>query len=265
MMMERLGVRLVALLVLTFPAIVFADVIVEPENDFYQKHQSRILVLGRRFVANGEDGSVSVQNAPGSSGSAAKIENGETAFMKYSCRYDGAFWGFTTERSGWVKLDQMLVLYDYVAFEEEHKDEIYRYSGDYAAIKETNAAIAWPWPGCGTPLWIIRDVNSDSLRVVHAYRDEGGREWGFVRYIFGSKNIWVCLSDPLNRAIPAFNPAPEPVRWVSETPHTEIPRSDNTVLMLITVLVAVLVVGTAVLIRVCWKREPTKPGSERSE
>ena len=67
----------------------------------------------------------------------------------------------------------------------------------------------------------------------------------------------MCLSDPLNREIPAFNPPPEPVRWVSETEHTEIWQSDNTVPIVI-IMVALLVIGTAVLIKVFWK--PNKQG-----
>jgi len=135
----------------------------------------------------------------------------------YFCLYGGEFWGFTYEFSGWIKLDQMLVMYDYVAFEEDHRDEFYPYDGDFTQIKEARSAIAWAWPGSDAHIWTYEDLETENFRVSYAYKDNEGREWGFVTYLYGGRNIWVCLSDPLNRDIPAFNPAPEPMPWVAET------------------------------------------------
>jgi hypothetical protein len=174
-------------------------------------------------------------------------------------------------KTGWVKLDEMLVLYDYVAFEEEHFDEIYPYSGDYAEIKETRSAIAWPWPGADTPLWTFKDLDMNSFRASYAYMDAEGREWGFVTYLYGSRNVWFCLSDPLNRDIPTFNPAPEPDVWESETAHIDIRQHINTqgkessMLVVIIVLVVVLVIGTAVLIKVFWKPDKVEHGGKSDE
>ncbi|MDR2854536.1 MAG: hypothetical protein LBV40_00015 [Methanomicrobiales archaeon] len=160
-----------------------------------------------------------------------------------------------------MKLEEMLVLYDYVAFAEEHLNEFYPYNGDYTEIKETRSAIAWPWPGAGELLWTVEDLDTTHFYVTYAYKDEQGREWGFVPYLYGSRNIWVCLSDPQNRDLPAFNPAPEPDVWVSETVHVDIKHyaSENefSVVIVIIGLVTVLVAGTAVLIRVFWKPNKT--------
>ena len=136
----------------------YADVIIEPDNGFYARHASQMVYLGRNFVANGEDGYVAIKYEPGSRDEITSLKNGEVIYMQYSCLYDGEFWGFTFKYSGWVKLDQMLVLYDYVAFAEEHWDEFYSYSGDYKEIKENRAMIAWPWPGADAPLWTIENV-----------------------------------------------------------------------------------------------------------
>ena len=162
--MKKFIITLMTVCFLLMPSFVaYADVIVEPENNFYTRHRNQIIYLGRSFSANGEDGFVSVKKEPGSKNEISKLQNGEVVYIQYSCLYDGEFWGILTYvgtpndgKTGWIKLDEMLVLYDYVAFEEEHFDEIYPYNGDYAEIKETRSAIAWPWPGADAPLWTDR-------------------------------------------------------------------------------------------------------------
>jgi len=263
-------ISLLSLCILLFvPLTAYADVIIEPENDFFKQHQNRIVYLGRSFSANGEDGSVFLKREPGSKNNTDTLQNGTVAYMQYSCLYDGDFWGFSLEYSGWVNLSEMLVLYDYVAFEEEYFDDLYIYTGDYADIKETKAALAWSWPGASAPLWTIEDLNTDNFRVAYAYTDDEGREWGFVTYLYGSRNVWFCLSDPLNRDILAFNPTPAPDIWESETAHIDIrqyideQKSETFMIVVIVCLVAALVVGTIVLIKIFWK--PTKIEGESND
>jgi len=261
-MLKRIFV-MVHIFILLMPAFVaYADNMPEHKNDFYVRHVGQIIYLGRNFTPNSEVESVLVKKEPGSEIEIARLHNGTVTYMQYSCLYDGDFWGFTSEHSGWVKLDQMLVLYDYVAFEEDHLDKFYAYSGDYSKIKETRSAIAWPWPGADAYLWTYEDLDTENFRVSHAYKDEEGREWGFVTHLYGSRTIWVCLSDPLNHDIPAFNPAPEPDVWVSETAHVDIkrsaPKNEFSILVVIMILVIALVGGTAVLIRVFWKPNKNK-------
>jgi len=265
--MKKCVFALIAVCFLLIPAIaVYADAIVAPDNDFFNHHRSDCVYLGRSFVASGAYGFVQVKNEPGSNRGDAIIVNGEVIYMDYSCLYSGEFWGFTQRYDGWVKIDnQLLVLYDYVAFEEDHLKDFYTYEGDYVEIKETKAAVAWPWPGADSPLWTVEDLDTTNFRVLHAYKDEQGREWGFVTYLYGSPNIWFCLSDPLNRNIPAFNPASEPMIWESDTEHTDIGKSENSPIGLIIVLVAALVIGTIILIRVFWKPNETKAGGKSDD
>lgn len=233
-----------------------ADVIVEPSNDFYSQHQDRLVYLGRSFYADGPEGNVPVKTAPGAKNDTAELRNGEVVYIEYSCLYDGDYWGFIyTYPGGWVKMDQLLVLYDYISFEEEHLDEFYTYEGNYSELKKAGAVVLWPWPGAEAPIWTIEDLDTENFWVSYAYTDEYGREWGFVPLY---DNRWVCLSDPLQRDIPAFNPAREPTRWLSETFHAGIEKSGGSTLVLIIVSVAVLVIATAVLIRIFWKPEKVK-------
>ena len=248
---------LVVCCLLLVPHTVHADLVLAPDNEFYTRHASQIIYLGRSFIANADSGNVAVKEAPGAKKDIATIQNDTVVFMQYSCLYDGDFWGFTYEYAGWVNLGQMLVLYDYVAFEEEHFDDLYLYHGDYAEIKETRSAVAWPWPGADSYIWTYVDLDAENFRTAYAYKDEDGREWGFVTYLYGDRNIWVCLSDPLKKDMPVFNPAPEPGVWESETVHVDIKKYEREngfrSIVVIAVLVVALVAGTAVLIGVVWK------------
>ena len=247
------------LLIIAVP--VSADVVVQPENAFFASHRNDCIYLGRDFIANGLDGFVAVHDTPDAKDNGLTIENGEVLRLEFSCLYEGVFWGFAERHSGWVKIDgQLSVLYDYVAFQEAHVEELYHYEGDYAALNETKAAAAWPWPGADAPLWTIEDLDMAHFSTLYAYQDAEGREWGFVTYLHGSPNVWFCLSDPLNRELPAFNPAPAPMPWESDTAHTDIAKTETPAVLLIVVLVAGLVVGTAVLIKVFWK-----PGEEGAQ
>ena len=237
----------------------FADVIVESDNLFYKRHSDECVFLGRLFAANGAEGFVAVMEAPDSGKEAGKIENGETVWLQFSCLYDGDFWGLSERFSGWVRIDQLLVLYDYVAFAEEHQDEFYPYRGGYDEIVKAGSAVLWAWPGADEPLWIVEDIDNMVFTIGQAYRDGEGREWGFIVYAHGYSDEWICISDPANRDIPAFNPAPAPAVWVSDTEHVDIykhggkPGLGGKMLTVIIVLVAAVVVVTVVLIKRFWK------------
>jgi len=244
----------------TFSA--YADALVEPDNDFYNRNRRYIVQLERSFYVNAASGSAAIKKAPGARSEIALIENGETIFVEYSCLYSGEYWGLTTvyqeskhgrAYDGWIRMDDLLVLYDYVAFAEDNYDEFYAYEGDFEELKRTEAALVWPWPGAEAPLWKVEELDTEYFRVSVAYTDETGREWGFVTYLFGSRNIWICLSDPLNPDIPALNPAQPPAEWSSDTEHINIEDDKNDIPVLIIVLVAAVVIGTFVLIKVFWK------------
>jgi len=264
--------------VLLLPSLVtHADVILEPENDFFEHNRNDVVYLDRRFTVNSPTGSISVKREPGSQREIATIDNDRTVYVQFSCLYNGDFWGIVTtnpsEQSdadyGWVKMDQLLVLYDYVAFQEDHIGQFYPYEGDYDEVKSASAVIVWPWPGAETPLWVAEDLDVDYFFVSYAYRDERGDEWGFISYLFGHRNIWINLSDPMNSDIDPFNPMPPPRPWVSETDHTDIGGAnasrvnpwDHTFTIAIA-LVAALVVVTLVLIKLFWKPQKSDYGGD---
>ena len=252
-MFKRILIVLIACFIFAPTLVAQADLVVEPENDFYSRHQRQLVILERAFVVAGENNSVPILQEPGSRIGIAQVRSGEEIYLSHSCLYKGEYWGFTLAHNGWVRIDELRVVYDFISFEEEHRNEFYRYGGDFSEIEEAQSALAWLWPGSGIFSWTVRNLRSEDLSVVHAYRDSDGREWGFVRYPPERRNFWICISDPMNRDIPVFNPRQEPARWVSDTPHEEIEPSSSSMIVLIVVSIVVLVLATVVLIRFFWK------------
>ena len=257
-MKTRLLIILVLCIIIAAPNAVYADALATSSNSFFDRHASDIIFLGRNFVADGEGGSVAVKKAPGSAGEIYKIENGDIVFVQYSCLYGGNYWGFIYTIPGWVRLDQMLVLYDNISFIEDHRDEFYSYEGTYDELEKTGGAIAWSWPGSGAQLWINEGMDSGGFMNSYTWKDPEGREWGFAPGYQGFSDSWVCLSDPMNGDIPAFNPPPPPEVWVSETEHVDLSKSLNPMILLVVILVAAVAIVTILIIKIIWKRSPDK-------
>jgi len=236
-------------------------------NNFFKRHISECVYLGRSFQVNGTEGSVSVRSEPSAKNVVSTIENDEIIYLEYSCLYKGKYWGFLPPYheawwfplSGWVEIDQLLVLYDSVSFQEDCLSEFYAYTGDFYEIKKARAVVAWSYPGSGVALWTVANIDTANFRVLYAYPDAQGREWGFVTHFYGSSDIWVCLSEPLNRDIPVFNPPAPPAQWVSDTVHIDIGKLGNPPFALIVGLVALLPIGTMILIKVFWRPGESMP------
>ena len=260
---------LAVFLLLTLPVAARADVLIEPNNNFYTRNRDKCTYLSRSFYANSESGFVSVKKEPGSNTETAAITNGEAIHIMFTYSHKGEMWGVTeistpdTHYSdwpnGWVPMEQLLLMYDYISFEKDHADEFYAYTGGGETLATAPELVLWSWPGSGSVSHTMQGPLSASgyggpLDIPHAYKDEEGREWGFLSYWYGIRNIWICISDPGNPDIPAFNPPPEPELWQSQTPPA--PGGLSTP-WLIAILVAVLVAGTVVLVRIFWKPKKT--------
>ena len=296
-------VLLIALFLTTFHFVVLADMIFEPPDDFYQKHYRDCSNLNRNFYANGESGFISVKTEPGSNKEVTVIENGEVLNISFTYDLRGRQWGVIALYSssnwvtGWIPMDDLVLAYDYISFEEDHRDEFYHYSGDYELLFETDEIVFWTWPGSGEIVLVsgsgYRDAELERnwLYAAFAYKDGEGREWGLISYFYAMKNTWICLDDPSNQEIPAFNKAPQPelrspagtgnsqhegandsqgdAAQSSQTGDANVQQGVDTrpvqpadarlfqgglrTTILIVILVAVVVAATAILIRILMK------------
>ena len=263
-MKEKIAALLIFAVVLSlaFPAVFAgADAIALPDNDFFMRNMNDCEHLGMSFFANGKNGFVSLRSAPGANREVAKFVNGEILNISFTYNRNGEIWGLAefssprTERwtSGWLPMTELYPKYDYRAFDADFANEIFEYD---EVLDLEGVVLLWSWPGSGDVVWRF-DPDSfdlDYLTFVYAYKDPEGRVWGFVGYLYGTRNVWVCISDPSNSSIPAFNPAPTPALRPAADPSAW-PGGGMSTSLLVIILVAAVALITVVLIRVFWKKD----------
>ena len=251
-----------------FTSFAYADVIVVPNNDFYTRHSEECTYLNRSCYANGEGGSISLKKEPGSKEETVTVKNGDVINIIFTYNYKGETWGvtmiykdntpFNDLPNGWVPMNQLLFVYDYLSFAQDHQAEIYSFTGSYDSLKTADKIIMWSWPGSGVEAGSIDQGENSDLSVTDAYKDDQGREWGFIGYHYGMRNVWICLSDPANDDIPANTTTPQTGVWQPDE-NTDNPKTGLPTIVIIAVLVLVLGAGTGILIRIFWKPNKIKP------
>ncbi len=266
---KTIAILIMCLAVLTMICLpVAADLIWEPDDDFYRREAENCESLGRNYTADGSGGSVDLFKSPVSDKKVATVQNGNEFYVSFTYRdRDGEKWGIVQLDSGiagWIPMNELAIVYDYISFEEEHKSEFRQWEGNYDGFKTGKEVVFWSYPGSG----IITRKDSDideKFSISNVYTDSDGRDWGFVRYYYGVRNSWVCIDDPANDAIPAFNiqsntPLPEPGTLPAEATVRAVPKElqrtgGPAAEVLLIVLVSVLVIGTLILLRVFWKKK----------
>ena len=260
------SIILAASITMLFPLTAAADVIFEPRDSFYERNYDSMEYLNRRFYANGVNGFISLKSEPGSNTEVTAFENGTIVFISHTYNHRGSDWGVITfdygasrNGTGWVPMDQLELVYDNDEFTKDFGNDFYNFDGDISALLEVEELIFWTWPGSGEIAMTdsnMQDRSQDPalswLQAHRAYRDADGREWLIIPYYYASRATWVCLSDPGNRDIPAFNQPQSPQLRPPVDPST-VQTGGIPTPIIAAILVAVLAVGTIVLIKLLWK------------
>ena len=177
--------------------------------------------IDRFFGIDDESDSVPVKIEPGSEDVIVVPENGNLYHISPSYNYRGVSWGFTEQGissrdwlNDWLPMNQLLLRYDHASFIEEYKDKFYPYVGNYEELKTAKRIVLWSWPGSGVMYGSYDAETIGNIKISNAYMDKNGRQWVFADNVeYGDfVNVWICLSDPSNEVIPAFNP-PRPMPW----------------------------------------------------
>lgn len=256
-----------------------ADLIWEPNDSFYEQKREDCVYNNRSYTANGKDGAVAILKEPESEETVATIHNGNEFYVSFVYTdKQGAEWGvvefnpdgsgnlaetdYSKAISGWVRMADMTVIYDYISFAEDHQDEFKPYTGNYDEFKTSSTLVFWRYPGSGV---IVSQVDEfeigDYFSMTHTYTDAESKLWGFVEYFYGHRNVWICISNPSGAGIEtAQTPAPSNV---AVSPSAEMPavQSNQTpMLLFIVVIVAAVVIITGVLIAVFWKKNAKTNG-----
>ena len=179
---------------------VHADVIWEPENTFYAKHSGECEMVDRGFTANGPNGEVIVYKSPENPTEVAHIPNGDPTWITWTYTdSEGVVWGCPNNiENGWVPMDYMVVIYDYISFEEEYGDKFVGKTGNVDDSYMGKRLYLWSYPGSEdfSELDLSGDWATWMPEYNTTYVDEEGRTWGYCVYYYGMRNFWVCLDNP---------------------------------------------------------------------
>ncbi len=239
-----------------------ADVVWEPPDDFYASHADECEYLFREYTANGPEGYLTLWKAPDSTVQKTNVPNGEVVGSSWLYtdpsgeEGGGTQYGEKETDWGWFKLSETVVVPDHITFWEEHQDEMVPYDSAYDhALDGLETVVLWKYPGSGVVVW--EDAETDWFEgaplqsaVGQCYIDDAGRFWGKIGYIYGERNVWLCLSDPASTDLPREEREEEELTPAAET----VPPPKNELPVVAIALVAAVVAGTAVAIPLVMKK-----------
>ena len=110
--MKQLLCGLLAVCLLSATAL--ADVIWEPDDDFYQQHSEDCEYLGRSYYVNGPEGGAALYQNPGG-GYVRVVENGVPLYISFTYTdLGGTLWGVAeygdAGDTGWVDMADLLLI-----------------------------------------------------------------------------------------------------------------------------------------------------------
>jgi hypothetical protein len=246
-----------------------ADVIWEPNDDFYHKNADKCEYVNRDYYTNGENGYMELFSEPGGR-SLGFAENGVIFHVQFSYRQGSESWGLVIygtdgdrlapsfeglDQTGWIRLSDTILKYDVQSFDEEHGKEFTPYTGDYSELQLDRPIVLWTFPNSGEAAGELEEIDGN-FQIEKVYRDMDGKHWGYVGYFYGRRSFWVCLTDPANVHLPAVDvPIPE---FHSPVPGFEPQPSRNDLTTVVIVCVAGVILLSAVLIRLLKRKQPVK-------
>ena len=193
-MMKRSFIVLLALvLVLCSAAPAFADVIWEPTDPFYMQHRDHCYFINRSYTFAGDGGEVEIWNEP--EGRARNTRpNGEKTYISYGWTDGDIEWGYI-EDDGWVRMEDMTLVYDSQEFIKDHAGQFK--TADSIEITFSDALL-YDYPG-GPTEGSVTDYSDTPFSggIDFYYTDEAGVRWGHVIYIYGHRDKWIKLDAPM--------------------------------------------------------------------
>lgn len=234
---------------------VHADVIWEPDDYFYNQHAIDCTYVNRMFTANGPDGVVIVYKNPESPQIITQLDNGFQTYISYTYTdSDGIVWGIYegSDKTGWLPMDYMQVVYDSISFREDHAAEIVSESGELKSQYQNKEIYLWKYPGSEEFDIIKTEDFMPSYNSV--YLDAENRCWANINYYFGYRDVWICIDQPtadFTTLFPAGTPPKETAQTTPDTSTTQkriVPKQNMTVVLLTVILVLAVVLITAGLL-----------------
>lgn len=270
------GVVIIFCVIANTGNIAHADLIWTPDDEFYEKHSDECERLERSFTANGPEGEIVLWKSPSSKKKVAAFENGYEFYVDYIYTDKKEHqWGIvqTVQGSGWLRMEELLFIYDNIAFCEQHESEFQAYNGEFDDYIVEEPVLLWTYPGSGKVNGKIFELD-DLHSIEYVYTDQEGRQWGYYAFTdtvnrkkrWGYSAAWICLTDPTNDKLPIskyeitpdiinIQPSERP-QQLDTTQAEHIFDKDNTsIILYLGIAVAILLITTAILIRIFWKKD----------
>ncbi len=179
------------------PLPVSADVIFEPDNDFYGRHSDECTYFDRTCIAGAD---TYLWNAPNLAAGERRAQEGEDIHISFVYTdKDGLEWGLAEDRDKWILMADLYLEYGSPEFMEEYSDEIYE--DEPYLLPDGTGFVSWSYPESG----VIDSSGAsvmDDYEITTFYKDPDGRLWGYSAYMYGTRDVWICLSDMNNARIP---------------------------------------------------------------
>lgn len=138
-----------------------------------------------------------------------------------------------------------------VAFEKLYGGDFVDFDPAYTDAMDGPMEIAlWLYPGAAEPLSTLTGADYHANALDTCYVDGAGNFWGYTRYIYGYRFVWICLSDPTGTSVEPDQTVIDQV----EARSAELEAAQRTQIVLAVVLVAAVVVATLALILKLRKR-----------
>lgn len=242
-MKKLICLALCALLAAALAVPAAADLIWEPDDDFYYSHIEECTRVDASYEAQTD---ARVVESPTKASVKDTVAAGEEIYVYYEWNGWGYFerWQDGGWTEGWVDLGDFMRLYNEDDFFADHADEIADAAGEIARAPGQSIYL-WTFPGSGETADVIDDgfdwADYDPAYGV-VYTDENGRTWGSVGYYYGMSG-WVCLDDPGADELPATAP-----RYAEKQPAHAAAAAPSIPTLAIALAAAVVLVTAVVLI-----------------
>ncbi|GEM_PF-5114954 len=226
--------------------LVAADALWSPRNEnlFFNDHFLETdLAAPREYQAAGQSGKIQLWIAPESPRILSEYSNG--SMFKGSFRYmdkTGTAWLLVESldglfASGWVREDELQVIYDDISFYEEHFSDLIPYEGQVNPDLLYDF-VFWQYPGSErkNDVWLDPEfpLTHQDIAVPYAYIDADENRWAYYE-VMGGKYAkgWVFYDDPYRTepvTIDKSKPEPVEIPIFNNTQSQEIagdPQSDS--------------------------------------
>ena len=247
---------------------VSADVIIEPNDNFYEKHREECEYVRRTYITNSKDGYVSLYTSPESKTVVSSVENGTPVFITFTYEDENAVtWGVvmdstlfegTRGKAAWMNLNDCYVKYDNTSFMEDHENELIHeeISFDFSDYKKN--VILWTYPQSGEIRNEIDPTTAyakDYTKTFDSYyEDDKGQKWIRINYFMKSDG-WICVSDPTNTKIKELVQENKEPEIIYPSTNPEVRSQSHYEIIVAFVLTISLIVITAVVIHKVYRKE----------